>query len=90
MLDALIIIIEPIHILLSGGTLQEAAGTQGALLIVAGFAFLIPSSLIGLAIGMTDWRETPLALALGFRPKAEDSSWMDRAADLDGDGSPDI
>jgi hypothetical protein len=90
MLDWLIIAIEPFHILFSGGTLQQAAATNGARWIAATLAFLIPSTLIGLGIGMTDWRETPLAQALGFRQKDEDRSWMDRAADLDGDRQPDM
>jgi hypothetical protein len=86
----LIAIAEPIHILVRGGTLEQAAATEGALQVVVALAFLVPSTLIALGIGMTDWRETPLAQVLGFQPKADDSSWMERAADLDGDGTPDI
>lgn len=90
MLDLLIVLIEPVHILFSGGTLQEAQATKGAFILIGGALALVPASIIGLSIGLMDWRETPLAQVLGFRPKEEDRSWMDRAADLDGDGWPDI
>ncbi len=90
MLDLLIVLIEPVHILFSGGTLAQAQSTEGAFLLVGGVLALVPASIIGLSIGMMDWRETPLARALGFTPEEEDRTWMDRAADLDGDGRPDI
>jgi hypothetical protein len=90
MVDALIAVIEPIHILATRGTLAQAADTKGAMLIVGAAGFLIPSTVIGLAIGMTEWRETPLAQALGWRTRQGEMNWMDRAADLDGDGHPDI
>lgn len=90
MLDLLIVLVEPVHILFSGGALEDAQATEGALLLVGGALALVPASIIGLSLGLMDWRETPMAQALGLRPEEEDRSWMDRAADLDGDGRPDI
>jgi hypothetical protein len=90
MLDLLIVLIEPVHILLSGGTLEQARETEGAFLLIGGALALVPASIIGLSIGLMNWRETPLARLLAFKPAEEDRSWMDRAGDLDGDGRPDI
>ncbi len=85
MLDWLIMAVEPIHILASGGTLAQAVATDGAKLIVAGAAFLIPSTLIGLSLGMTEWRETPLAQVLGWRPSDGEMNWLGGSTGMDGD-----
>ena len=54
------------------------------------FAALVPSSLIALGIGTTEWRETPLAQWFGVNARDPDADWAARARDLDKDGMADF
>jgi hypothetical protein len=89
-MDALVAVAELVRIWLGGGAwadMQAAHGLQ-TLLVLA--AWLVPSTIIGLGIGMTDWHETPLGAWMGARPPREDEEWSERARDLDKDGLPDF
>ncbi|GAM99289.1 hypothetical protein U91I_02935 [alpha proteobacterium U9-1i] len=76
----------PLVIWLKGGALRDILATP----LVATLAFLVPSSLIALGIGLTEWHETPLARWFGVRAPREDDNWTERARDLDKDGLPDF
>ncbi len=82
-------IAEVIRIWLEGGSWAEIKATPGFQMLVLLAAALVPSTLIGLAIGMTDWHETPLGAYFGAKPPA-DENWAEHARDLDKDGTPDI
>jgi hypothetical protein len=79
---------EMMRIWLEGGSWADIQASDGFLSIVALAAFLIPSSLIALGIGMTDWHETPLGMWMGATPPNE--NWVERARDLDKDGLADF
>jgi len=83
---------EPIRIWLEGGSWAQISAAPGFRILLTLSALLAPASVIMLALGDADWRETPLARYFGFEPKlpGEDSMWTWRARDIDGDGTPDI
>ena len=81
-------IAEIIRVWLEGGSWADIKATQGFMYILVGAAWLVPSTVIALGIGMTDWHETPLGMWMGARPP--DDSWVERARDLDGDGLSDF
>lgn len=81
---------EPIRIWIEGGTWAEIKAAQGFQMLVLLAAALVPSTLIALGIGMTEWRETPLAIWFGWGGRDEDEDWAERARDLDKDGAPDF
>ncbi|MGD9815689.1 MAG: hypothetical protein AB7Q23_11525 [Hyphomonadaceae bacterium] len=81
---------EPIRIWLEGGSWEEIKSSEGFMSFTVLLAALIPSSLIALGIGMTEWRETPLAAWLGVDPRDPDEGWAERARDRDKDGAPDF
>ncbi len=85
-------LLEPIRIWLQGGTWAEISAAPGFRILALLSAALVPSSLIAVGIGHTEWRETPLARYFGFEPKApgEESMWTLSARDLDKDGTPDF
>jgi len=84
-------IAEIVRVWLEGGTFADIRALPGFQALVFIAAALIPSTLIALGIGMTEWHETPLAIWLnrGKIDEAEDD-WASRARDLDKDGIPDI
>ncbi|MGE0595493.1 MAG: hypothetical protein AB7P07_03965 [Hyphomonadaceae bacterium] len=88
-MDFLPAIAELLRIWIEGGTWAEIKAAQGFHVLLATACFAAPSSIIALGIGHTDWRETPLALVLGFRPREPDD-WAARARDTDKDGLPDF
>lgn len=83
-------LLEPIRIWLEGGSWMEIQAAHGFRMLVLLGAALVPSTIIALGIGLTEWRETPLALWLGLSGQAADEDWARRARDLDGDGAPDF
>jgi hypothetical protein len=83
-------LLEPIRIWLEGGSWAEVKASQGFIALVLLAAALVPSSLIALGIGMTSWRETPLAQWFGVDPRDPDAGWAERARDLDKDGMADF
>lgn len=82
-------IAETIRVWLEGGTFADIKATEGFRLVVAAAAWLVPSTLITLGIGMTHWHETPLGAWFGARSPDRDD-WASRARDLDKDGMPDF
>ncbi|MFZ4122489.1 MAG: hypothetical protein ACOYKM_12585 [Caulobacterales bacterium] len=93
-MEELLWLIQPIHVLLSGGTLAQAWETDGAKQMALLLAFAVPSTVIALGIGNTGLRETPLGAWFGFGEReaqpGTESDWVRRARDLDKDGTPDI
>ena len=91
-MQELVWLLEPIRIWMEGGTWAEISAAPGFRILMILSALLVPSTLIGLGIGHTEWSETPLARYFGVQPKqpGEESLWVWRARDLDGDGTPDI
>lgn len=83
-------LLEPIRIWLEGGTWTEIKASQGFIALAVLSAVLVPSSLIAIGIGTTEWRETPLALWFGVDPTDPNEGWAERARDLDKDGTPDF
>lgn len=83
-------LLEPIRIWLEGGTWAEIKGSQGFVTLAFLSAVLVPSSLIAVGIGTTEWRETPLAHWFGISSNDPDADWSERARDLDKDGTPDF
>lgn len=83
---------EPIRIWLEGGTWAEISSAPGARMLMLLGAVLIPSTIIALGMGTSEWRETPLARWFGAGPADpfEDKMWTWRARDIDNDGTPDI
>jgi hypothetical protein len=79
---------EMARVWLEGGSWAEIQATRGFEALALTAAFLLPSTLIAIGIGMTDWHETPLGAWFGAR--APDENWAERARDLDKDGAPDI
>jgi len=82
-------IAEMVRVWLEGGAWADIQATRGFSTLVAMAAFLIPSTIIGLGIGRTEWHETPLGAWLGARNPPDDN-WAERARDLDKDGLPDF
>ncbi len=82
-------IAEMIRIWLEGGTWADIQATRGFHALVASAAWLIPSTIIMLGIGMTEWHETPLGVWMGAR-RPHANNWTERARDLDKDGLPDF
>ncbi|MBL8536488.1 MAG: hypothetical protein JNM59_03705 [Hyphomonadaceae bacterium] len=82
-------IAETIRVWLEGGSFADIKATEGFRMLVVLAATLVPSSLIALGIGHTQWHETPLGAWFGARPSA-DEGWAERARDLDKDGTPDF
>jgi hypothetical protein len=85
-------LLEPIRIWLEGGTWAEISSAPGFQILIFGAAVLVPSSIIAMGLGTSEWRETPLARWFGAEQSdpGEDSMWTWRARDIDGDGTPDI
>lgn len=83
-------LLEPIGIWLEGGSWEEIKHSQGFISLAIISAVLVPSSLIAVGIGTTEWRETPLAQWFGVDPRDPDTDWSARARDLDKDGTPDF
>lgn len=84
-------LLEPLHIWLSGGSWAQIKAAPGFMMLVLLGAALIPSTIIAMGIGATEWRETPLAMWFGLgRPDPREHGWAERARDLDGDGRPDF
>jgi len=83
-------LLEPIKIWLEGGTWVEIKSSQGFISLAVLSSILLPSSLIAVGIGTTEWRETPLAHWFGIAPEDPDTDWASRARDLDKDGTPDF
>jgi hypothetical protein len=83
-------LLEPIGIWLTGGDWTEIKYSQGFISLAILGAVLVPSSLIAVGIGTTEWRETPLAQWFGVDPADPDADWADRARDLDKDGWADF
>lgn len=89
-MQELVWLAEPIRIWIEGGTWADIKAAHGFQMLAVMAAMLVPSTIIGLGIGMTDWHETPLGFWFGARAKAADRNWVERACDLDGDGVSDI
>lgn len=83
-------LLEPLRIWIEGGTWAEITASRGFVSLAGTMALVLPSTLIALGIGLTEWRETPLAMWLGVRPDDPDEGWAERARDLDKDGLPDF
>lgn len=83
-------LLEPIRIWLEGGSWAEINSSRGFMSLALLLAGLVPSSLITLGIGTTEWRETPLAQWFGINPCDPDAGWAERARDLDKDGMADF
>lgn len=83
-------LLEPIRIWIEGGSWAEIKSSQGFMALALLLGALVPSSLIAMGIGITSWRETPLAAWFGIGPRDPDGDWAERARDLDKDGSPDF
>jgi hypothetical protein len=81
-------VVAPIMTWLESGDPRDLLASPAA----AALAFIIPSTIIALGIGVAEWRETPLAAWLGMSHVGDDSedNWTERARDLDKDGSPDF
>jgi hypothetical protein len=88
-MDVLAGIAEVIRIWIEGGSWADVTAAHGFQAVVSFAAFAVPSTLIALGIGMTEWYETPLGMWFGARPQ-EDEHWAERARDLDKDGLPDF
>lgn len=82
-------IAETLRVWLEGGSWADVQATQGFRALVLLSAAFVPSTLIALGIGMTQWHETPLGAWFGAQPPADDN-WAERARDLDKDGAPDF
>lgn len=82
-------IAETLRVWLEGGTFADIKATEGFRLLVLAAACLVPSTLVMLGIGMTQWHETPLGQWLGSARPVEDD-WVSRARDLDKDGTTDF
>ncbi|MEZ5996283.1 MAG: hypothetical protein R3C25_11080 [Hyphomonadaceae bacterium] len=82
-------IAETLRVWLEGGTWADVQATEGFQGLVMLAAALIPSTIIALGIGMTEWHETPLGAWFGARAAADDN-WAERARDIDKDGLPDF
>lgn len=82
-------IAETLRVWLEGGSWADISATQGFQHLVLLAALLVPSTVIALGIGATEWRETPLGVFFGAKPPVDDN-WAERARDLDKDGSPDF
>lgn len=83
-------LLEPIRIWLDGGSWEQIKASQGFISLTLLSAILVPSSLIALGMGTTEWRETPLAQWFGIDPADPDADWTERARDLDKDGTADF
>jgi hypothetical protein len=81
---------EVLRVWAEGGSWAEIQALPGfrSLLVLA--AFLVPSTIIALGIGMTEWHETPLGRWFGAQPDPKEEGWSERARDLDKDGTPDF
>ncbi|MBI1250005.1 MAG: hypothetical protein GC189_00850 [Alphaproteobacteria bacterium] len=89
-MDAIVWILEPIQIWLRGGSWDQISASDGFRSLAGLAAFLVPSSIIMLGIGLDHWRDTPLAQWFGFGGEAPDEDWAERARDIDKDGMPDF
>jgi hypothetical protein len=83
-------IAETLRVWMEGGSWADIKATDGFQHLIILLAALIPSTIIAMGIGLTDWRETPLAQWLGFNPRDPDADWAERARDLDKDGTADF
>ncbi len=83
---------EPIRIWLEGGTWAEISAAPGFRILMTLSALLVPPSIIAVGMGLSSWRETPLARWFGYAPEdpQEAALWTWRARDIDGDGTADI
>ena len=80
---------ETLRVWMEGGSWADIQATKGFEFLVVCAAWLIPSTVIALGIGMTEWRETPLGAWMGARGPGNDD-WAERARDLDKDGLADF
>jgi hypothetical protein len=83
-------IAEVIRIWIEGGSWAEIKAAHGFQTLVGLAAFLVPSTIIALGIGLMDWHETPMGMWLGARSNEDEENWVERARDLDKDGMPDF
>lgn len=83
---------EMLRLWIEGAPWEAIRASSGFHTFVVTMAALVGSSIVGLGIGLCDWRETPLANLLGVSPHDPDAdaNWAERARDLDKDGSPDF
>lgn len=89
-MDVLAGLAELLRLWLEGASGDEIRSSRGFGVVMGLAAWLIPLTVIALGIGLTEWRETPLAVWLGFSPRDPDSDWAVRARDIDKDGAPDF
>lgn len=90
-MEALTSIAELLRIWIDGGSWADIQAAHGFRILVGLAAWLIPSTIIMLGIGMTEWHETPLGIWLGARgPSPDEENWAERARDIDKDGMPDF
>lgn len=82
-------IAELIRLWLEGGTWADIQAARGFQMLVTLAALLVPTTIIALGIGLSEWHETPLGAWLGARGPRDDN-WAERARDLDKDGLPDF
>jgi hypothetical protein len=81
---------EVIRVWAEGGTWAEIQATAGFRMLVTIGAWLVPSTIIALGIGLHEWHETPLGRWFGARPDPNAEGWAERARDLDKDGIADF
>jgi hypothetical protein len=81
---------EMLRIWIEGGSWEEIRAARGFSHVIATIAWVVPSTIIALGIGLTEWRETPLAWLLGVSPHDPDADWAERARDIDKDGVQDF
>jgi len=81
---------ETVRIWIEGGTWADIKSAHGFQMLVFTASWLVPSTLIALGIGLSEWRETPMGLWLGMGGGNPDDNWAERARDLDKDGVPDF
>lgn len=78
-----------LRVWMEGGSWADIQATKGFHFVLIGAAWLVPTTVIALGIGMTEWHETPLGAWIGARRPADDN-WAERARDLDKDGVADF
>jgi len=91
-MDLIAWLAEPLRLWIEGAPWSAIQATYGFQTLVIVACALVPASIIALGFGVNSWRELPVAWFLGFRPTPpeDDSSWAERARDLDKDGAPDF
>ena len=90
-MDFLADIAKTLRLLSEGASFEELRQAAPFQHLVILAACLIPPTVIAFGIGMTNWRETPLAQWMGFSPEEPPpDDWAARARDLDKDGLEDF